>query len=455
MRLPMLFRTSVFQMTLLYVALFGISVIALFGFIYWSTIGYLERQTNDVIGAELDGLAEQFQRNSLPGLIDVINQRVNQDREHRSVYLLVENPSLRPVAGNLPYWPPQFNQPSTFVSFRLTMPNGDVVPYRAYVQGVGTYRLLVGREVRELARINDVFRDASIWGLGLTMGLALIGGVLMGLSAQRRTAQLARTTRQIIAGDLSQRVPLGGSHDEHEELATNVNAMLDQIESLLSGIRHVGDSIAHDLRSPLTRLRTRLETLLTEPAPKKEEIAECIDQADALLETFNALLRIARVESGAYRSAFATVDLGEIVRDVCELYQAAAEDRCIDLSCDAAEEARVFGDRELLAQALTNLLDNAIKYTPEGGRVALRLTRSGDRVKVSVADSGAGVPVADRERVLARFARLDQSRSQPGNGLGLALVRAVAEQHDGTLVLADNAPGLIVEMDLPVQSAPR
>lgn len=451
----MLFRTSVFQLTLMYMALFAVSVVTLFGFIYWSTIGYLERQTNDVIEAELGGLAEQFRRSGLPGLIDVINERVSRDPEGRSVYLLVEDnpPDLRPVVGNLAYWPPEFNQPSTLVSFRLTTASGEQVPYRAYVQAVGPFRLLVGREVRELARINDVFRDAAFWGLGLTMGLALIGGVLVGRGAQRRTAQLARTTRQIIAGDLSQRLPLTGSHDEHEELAKNVNAMLDQIETLLAGIRHVGDSIAHDLRSPVTRLRTRLEILLEDPSPSKERIAECLEQADALLETFNALLRIARVESGVYRSAFARIDLAEIVTDVCELYQAAAEERKIDLICRTHTRATVFGDRELLAQALTNVLDNAIKYTPEGGRVHVDLAAIGGRVTVSVADSGPGVPLADRERVLARFSRLDQARSKPGNGLGLALVRAVAEQHDGKLVLRDNAPGLIVVLDLPAAPA--
>jgi signal transduction histidine kinase len=454
MRLPMLFRTSVFQLTLMYMAMFAVSVIALFGFIYWSTIGYLERQTNEVIEAEIGGLAEQFSRRNLPGLIDVINERAARDPERRSAYLLVENNAdLTPVAGNLPYWPKEFNQPSTLVSFRLTTASGDEIPYRAYVQAVGPYRLLVGREVRELARINDVFRDAAFWGLGLTLGLALIGGMLMGRGAQRRTAQMARTTRQIIAGDLSQRVPLTGSHDEHEELAKNVNGMLDQIESLLAGIRHVGDSIAHDLRGPVTRLRTRLEILLEDPSPSRERVAECLEQADALLETFNALLRIARVESGVYRSAFARIDLAEIVTDVCELYQAAAEERKIRLACRTHTQASVFGDRELLAQALTNLLDNAIKYTPEGGRVNVDLVAIGGRVTVSVADSGPGIPLADRERVLARFSRLDQARSKPGNGLGLALVRAVAQQHDGKLTLRDNAPGLIVVLDLPAAAA--
>jgi signal transduction histidine kinase len=285
------------------------------------------------------------------------------------------------------------------------------------------------------------------------MGLSLVGGLLMALGAQRRIAQLNRTTRQIIAGDLSQRVPLSGTRDEHEDLARNVNVMLDQIEGLLTGIRHVGDSIAHDLRGPLTRLRTRLEGLAGEAHPSKQQIEACLSQADALLDTFNALLRIARVESGAYRSAFERLDLARIVRDVAELYQAAAEDKHIQLRCWSTDHAYVFGDRELLAQALTNLLDNAIKYTPTGGRIELRLAEIGDRVCISVADSGPGVPAEERKRVLARFARLDEARSKPGNGLGLALVRAVAEQHDGTLMLEDNAPGLIVFFELPARPA--
>jgi signal transduction histidine kinase len=451
MRLPTVFRTSVFQLTLMYMALFGLSVVALFAFMYWTTIGYLERQTDAVIQADIEGLREQYAQRQLPGLVEVVRERVRRDTEGRSAYLVVDA-NLRPVAGNVSYWPREFNRGGEWVNFLRNRPDRANVPVRARVLAVGpSYRLMVGREVLELQQINQEFRRASIWGLSLTMGLALVGGLLMALSAQRRIAQLNRTTRQIIAGDLSQRVPLSGGQDEHEDLARNVNAMLDQIERLLNGLRHVGDSIAHDLRGPLTRLRTRLESLTDEPQPGKAQLFECLAQADALLNTFNALLRIARVESGAYRSAFASVDLSQIVGDVAELYQAAAEDKHIRLSCQIAEHAHVFGDRELLAQALTNILDNAIKYTPAGGRISLRLSKGGDTVSVSVADSGPGVPAADRERVLARFARLDEARSKPGNGLGLALVRAVAEQHDGKLTLDDNAPGLIVFLELPAR----
>ena len=451
MQFPRLLRTSVFQLTLIYMLLFGISVLTLSAFIYYATIGTLQRQTDAVIEAEITGLGEQYTRRGLVGLIDVIQDRIRRDTEGRSAYLLVDA-SLRPLAGNISYWPQEFNQRGQWVNFSKTNASDEDIPVRAFVLAVPPgFRLMVGREIRDLQQINQVFRRAAIWGISLTMGLSLIGGLLMGLSAQRRVAQLNRTTRQIIAGDLSRRVPVRGSHDEHEELAINVNAMLDQIEHLLGGIQHVADSIAHDLRGPLTRLRSRLEMLASDPEPSKQSLTECLDQADAVLDTFNALLRIARVESGAYRSAFAEVDLSLVVRDVSELYEAAVEDRDIKLTCECVDDARIFGDRELLAQALTNLLDNAVKYTPAGGHIAVRLTRVDSRICVSVADTGPGIPVEDYQKVLGRFVRLDQARSQPGNGLGLALVQAVAEQHDGKLTLADNAPGLIVFLDLPAR----
>jgi len=440
----------VLQLTLVYMALFGVSVVALFGFIYWSTLGYLERQTNETIQVEIDGLFEQYERRNLQGLADIIAERVQRDDENRSVYLLADTIG-RPLAGNVPYWPPELNGlTDQWIDFVKHEENGTQTPVRAALVRIGPgLRLLVGRDIRELARIRQVFKRASIYGLTLTMGLALLGGVLMALSARRRLADLNRTTRQIIAGDLSQRAPIKGTRDEHDELASNINAMLDQIEGLLAGMRHVGDSVAHDLRGPLTRLRNRLETVATTAQPRREDIAECVEQVEHVLDTFNALLRIARVESGAHRSAFADLDLERIVRDVCELYQAAADDRQIALVCDVRAAVEVFGDRELLAQALTNLLDNAVKYTPPGGRVTVTLERTDDTARILVADSGPGVPAEDRELVLQRFARLDQARTQPGNGLGLALVKAVTMQHHGRLALGDNAPGLVVTIEIP------
>ncbi len=456
MRPTHLFRTGVFQVTLVYMVLFGVSVGALSAFIYWSTVGYLERQTSATIEAEVDGLYEQYERRGLSGLADIINERVQRDEERRSVYLLADAIG-RPLAGNVSYWPTSLDATGSYwVDFQKRDEQGTETPVRAALLRVGPgFRLLVGRDIRELSEIRRELRRASLYGVTLTLALALIGGVLLALSTQRRLAEINRTARQIMAGDLSRRVRIKGSQDEHDELAININAMLDQIENLLAGMRHVGDSVAHDLRGPLTRLRNRLETLAASEQPRPEDLAECVQQLDGVLETFNALLRIARVESGAYRSAFTAIDLARIVSDACELYQATADERRIALRSEIDRNVEVYGDRELLAQALTNLLDNAIKYTPPGGTVAVRLDRQGDTAKISVADTGPGVPEQDRGRVLQRFTRLDRARSQPGNGLGLALVNAVTAQHHGRLTLGDNSPGLVVTLEIPALTQPR
>jgi signal transduction histidine kinase len=470
MQLPAILRTSVFQLTILYVVLFGVSVATLGWFIYRSTVGYLEDQTDDVILAEITGLAEQFfqlqRERGLEGGVRGLAQIIQSRRERtgtageRFSYLLIDQ-NGRPLAGNLNRWPAPPDMIDGWIDFSVPDPNvADVqVPVRARILPINPFertgmRVLVGREVRELEQINERFLRALTLGFGLTMLLALGGGLALGFSAQRHVAELSRTTRRIIAGDLSQRVPVGGAHDEHAELAKSVNTMLDQIEHLMAGLRHVGDSIAHDLRGPLTRLRTRLEKLSDEDTPSRESVAECLAQADGVLATFNALLRIARVESGAYRKAFATIDLGPIVDDVADLYEATAEDKLVELRRKTIANAFVFGDRELLAQALTNLLDNAIKHTPAGGHIDLELRRHEGSIDLVVADSGPGVPAESRERVLQRFARLDESRSTPGSGLGLALVRAVADQHDARLALTDNGPGLRVTLCLPAASAP-
>lgn len=452
MKLPSLLRTGVFHLTLVYMALFGASVAAISAFFYWSTIGSLERQSDSVIEAELQGLAEQYQRRGVQGLVEIIQERARRDNDGRSVYLFV-TPDLRPLAGNMARWPQELNRRTGWVNFVTIDANNAEIPARARVQQVDQgYMLMVGRANDELALLEQNFRRALIWGIGLTTGLALLGGLLMSLQAQRRVAEINRATRQIIAGDLSRRVPSTGANDEYEELANNLNRMLEQIENLLSGLRHVGDSIAHDLRGPLTRLGNQLELLAAEKQPSREGLAMCAEQAEGLLATFNALLRIARVESGAYRSAFGHLNLSQVVKDICELYHAAAEEHSIRLTHDIESDIFVFGDRELLAQAITNLLDNALKYSPNGGRIHISLSVDNALALLAVADSGPGIPASEREHVFERFARLDQARSKPGNGLGLALVKAVAEQHGGNLQLADNVPGLIVRLSLPVRA---
>jgi signal transduction histidine kinase len=471
MQLPPILKTSVFQLTILYVVLFGVSAAALGGFIYLTTVGYLQSQTDEVIETEINVLAEEANAQPTPSaalrrlaqMIDERDEPSGGPSDERFAYMLVDRNAVLvdrkagKMIGNLDRWPAPPDVTDDWINFEVNADDGRTVPVRARILPIGpgpTYLLLVGREIRELTAINQRFIRALILGLGLTLLLALGGGIALAFSAQRQVAALSRTTRQIIAGDLSQRIPVEG-HDEHAELARSVNAMLDQIESLMAGLRHVGDSIAHDLRGPLTRLRTRLERLAAEEAPSKQSADECLAQADAVLATFSALLRIARVESGAYRRAFAVIDLGLVAEDVADLYQATAEDNLVEIRRRITDNATVFGDRELLAQALTNLLDNALKYTPVGGHVDFEVKRSGDSVVVVVADSGPGVPAEARERVLQRFARLDESRSKPGNGLGLALVRAVCDQHDGRLVLTDNGPGLRVTITLPAANPAR
>lgn len=444
-------RTSVFQLTLIYVGLFALSVVILLGFFYWSTIGFLDRQTNATIEAEILGLREQFERGGLPGLVDVVADRVGRDEEGRSIYLFADA-QLRPLAGNLNRWPSDVRIANGWTDFFREAAGGRAVRVRARILSVGpNLRLLVGRDIRELDEIFRLLRDTLSLGLGATLVLALGGGLLMSLSAQRRVAQFNRTITQVMSGDFSQRIQIFGGHDEYSELAQKINEMLAQIETLIGSIRHVGDNVAHDLRGPLTRLRNRLELLAAEEHPDSARLAVCVEQADGLLDVFNALLRIARIESGAYRSAFTTFDLTSVVRNVCTLFRAAAEERNISFRSDLAENVRLTGDRELIAQAVSNLLDNAIKYTPAGGNLGVTLARTAGRsAEIVVADSGPGIPEAEREKVADRFYRLDQARSQPGSGLGLALVKAVVDQHGGTLRIGDNEPGLRVTIELPL-----
>ncbi len=266
-----------------------------------------------------------------------------------------------------------------------------------------------------------------------------------------------RTSARIIHGDLSQRVPVSGSGDEFDQLAANLNAMLDQIERLMLGMRQVTDNIAHDLRTPLSRLRARLEvTLLERPDLHRygEALRDTITEADRLLGTFNALLSIAEAEAGARREGWSVVDLAEIARNVAELYEPLAEENGMELAVETDATLPVRGDRHLLSQALANLLDNALKYAPEG-RIVLRAHEHGETVRVEIADNGPGIPADRREAVFDRFVRLEGSRSSPGNGLGLSLVRAVAKLHAGACWLEDNAPGLKAVMTFPLAPTER
>jgi signal transduction histidine kinase len=322
----------------------------------------------------------------------------------------------------------------------------------------GGYRLLVGRDTYERARFQQIVINALTWSLAGAAALGVGGGLFLSRRMLRRVDQVSRTARQIVAGDLSLRLVKTGSDDEFDRLADSVNRMLDQIERLMDGMRLATDSLAHDLRSPLTRLRGRIEMALREPpdaGTDREALADVLAQAEAALCTFENLLKIAAAEAGTARNDFAVVDLAAIASDAGELYEPVAEDEDIALSVEVPNAAPMRGQPELLAQAVTNLLDNAVKYTPAGGRIAIRVSRQDGQVAVTVADSGPGIPEDQRARVLERFVRLEECRSTPGAGLGLSLVAAVARLHDGTVTLFDNAPGLGVTLTFPavVQAA--
>jgi signal transduction histidine kinase len=452
-----LLRTSTFRLAALYLVLFAASVLALLVFIYFSMAGFIEQQTEATIRAEMRGLREQYDQRGLTGLVEVVQARSAVPRAN-SLYLITD-PALARVVGNLDSWPAGRETRPSWITFSVQNPTqeGEIDNVLASVNVLpGGFHLLVGRNLRDA----DAFRRrVSItlgWAALLTLALGVAGGLFMTRNMLARVEAVNRTSERIIRGDLSQRVPLTGSGDEFDQLAANLNNMLDRIERLMLGMRQVTDNIAHDLRTPLARLRARLEvTLLERPDVNRygEALHETIAEADRLLGTFNALLSIAEAEAGARRDSMAVVDLAAIARSVAELYEPVADEKGLALTVESDPGIAVQGDRHLLSQAVANLLDNALKYTPTG-RVSLTVRRAGDRVRLEVADTGPGIPADRREAVFDRFVRLEGSRSTPGNGLGLSLVRAVAKLHGGEVWLEDNAPGLKAVVMLPATDNP-
>ena len=450
-----LLYTSTFRLALIYMVLFAGSVMILLGFIYWSTVAYMSEQIDETIRAEITGLAEQYRQRGLGGLEKTISERIERDPDGTSVYLLASR-SRQPLAGNLSPWPNTTPAGDGWLEFELKdrRAGGRIFEARAraFVLQDGLH-LLVGRDTRELNATQQLITRALLWGVAMTLALALLGGVIMSRGMLRRIEVINQASRNIMAGDLSQRIPRRGNGDELDQLADNLNRMIDEIERLMDGIRHVSDNIAHDLRTPLTRLRNRLEQLqvdLEEDSPHREQVEQGLGDADQLLATFAALLRIARIEAGGHSANFASVDLAELAQDAAELYEALAEEKQLRFSIETEAGTSLNGDRDLLFQALINLLDNAVKYTPAGGEVSLRLTRSDGTADITVSDTGIGIAEEERDKVGQRFYRLESSRSTPGSGLGLSLVKAVARLHHAELLLEDNAPGLRATLRLPI-----
>lgn len=439
-----LLKSATFRLALLYMLLFGGSVAVLLGFLYWATVGVLSEQVDETIQADIKGLAEQYKQRGARGIAAIIDERVRKDPGGRTVYLLTD-PMRRPLVGNLSGWPTETPDNDGWIAFELLdRDTADGRPRLARARRFvlqGGLNLLVGREVRELERTRHMIINAMIWGIAITLALALAGGIAMSRGTARRIEAINQTSRDIMSGDLDRRIPVGGTNDEFDQLAGNLNAMLDRIQGLMEGLRHVSDNIAHDLRTPLTRLRGRLEDLddrALSASERSRRIDAAVAEADALLSMFNALLRITQIEAGGRRDNFAAVDLAELLNDVAELYEPVAQQKGLSFSAHCETASSVTGDRDLLFQAVANLADNAIKYTPTGGSVTLHTSGK----SITVSDTGPGVPEEARDDVFRRFHRLEKSRSQPGSGLGLSLVKAVAQLHGGEVMLEDNRPGL-------------
>ena len=453
---PRVYRTTTFKMALVYLVFFGISSFALLGFVYWSTAGISTSQTDKIIDAEITGLAEQYRANGMPGVVEIVRERAKNQRQ--SLYLLV-NLARQTLAGNLTTWPDVETEEGGWLEFPYTRPvGGKSVTHQARARHLvlgGGFQLLVGRDVQERLRIERIMQTSLAWAVALTLGLGLIGGLFMSRNLLRRVEVINRTSRDIMAGDLHQRIPVSGSEDELDRLAKNLNDMLEQIERLVVGMRQVTDNIAHDLRSPLNRLRSRLEvTLMSDSSQEDYKLAltQTVEEVEGVLETFNALLNIAKAESGGPDEAFEPVNISRLAEDMAELYDPVAEDKSITLQTEIADGLSILGNAQLLSQALANLLDNGVKYTPAGGAINLLLRPDETGVELIVADSGPGIPADDRDRVLDRFVRLESHRNSLGSGLGLSLVKAVAQRHDARLSLDNNLPGLRVSLRFPLGS---
>jgi len=453
-KLPRIFRTTPFRLTLLFLALFASAASAFLAYIYIATAGEATRRTDQEIRREMRSLVDVYDRAG----VDAVNQSLIERAasEKPFLYLLLTKDGRR-ISGSIEESPVEgFNGQPTKATFQVTdvdLQSGREVKHPArglQEQLKGGEILFVGADAGEDEEYVGKVVRALQAGVVLFVLLGLGGGVLMSRNVSRAMVGLVEVVERVRNGEQGVRARVRGTRDEFDELAQGVNDMLDRLERSMAGHKHAGDAIAHDLRSPLTRLRARLEAAYIDVEAGKgdaeEALAQAIVDTDGVLKTFGAVLSIARLQAAGEAPNPMIFDPAELAADMAELYEPVCEDKDIDFSAEITRDLSVRGNREFLAQALANLLDNAVKYTPSGGAIMLRVRRrSSGEVEFSVTDTGPGVPDADRERVVERFVRLENSRSEPGAGLGLSLVAAVAEAHGGRLELAEG-PGKVGEM---------
>jgi signal transduction histidine kinase len=470
--LPRLLRTAPFRLSALYISLFSIAVALALLYIYWNTRVLLARELDRSVQTEVQVLLENYRKGGLNALKNALDERSNPSGN--SLYLLTDGEGRR-LAGNMSVVSTALWNAVGRIEFAYTR-LGSHGPesrkaYAAAVRLPGDNRLLVGRDIEDRSALEGVILSAFFWGLGFIAIVGLGGGLLVSRSILSRIDVVAGAARSIMGGNLSGRIPVTGGADEFDRLSGSLNSMLDRIEELMLGLKQVSDNIAHDLKTPLHRLRTRAETALRgEPSPEKlrETLSAIIEESDSLIQTFDALLSIARLEAGSRSETFGAFNLSEAVRDVCELYEPLAEEQGLAFQIADMPSLAINGEKQLVMQAVANLLDNAIKYaTPACGAaegagapasrdravISVSVEDRDDFAEIVVADRGPGVPPEDRERVFQRFMRLQPSRSVPGSGLGLSLVAAVARLHSGMVVLEDNQPGLRVRLLFAKQPA--
>ena len=450
-------RSTAFRLTF---AIFGFGAIGaalVLGFVAVQVIKLVDEETRGAIASEAESLLEQYDTGGLRRLGLVLTTR---SRAPGGALYLLTDAIGEPLVGNVSQLPPSLTLTSGFGETRYQGLDGAKsrrALARVYALPNG-FRLLVGHDLGDRARIGAVMVRTLSFSLVLFAGLAALGALFVARRVLRRIDAMNVSARALMAGDMTERLPVSGSGDELDRLAAGLNQMLARIGELMGGLREVSDNIAHDLRTPLTRLRNHAEEALRVDGDKeayRTALTRSIEESDGLIRVFDALLTIARAEAGADRSGVARVDLGEVVASVAELYEPLAEEKGFALTVDCEPGLALEGRRELIGQALANLIDNALKYgagAKDRNEIALAARREGGDVVIEVADRGPGVAADDRERVFDRFVRLESARSRPGSGLGLSLAAAVARLHGGNVRLEDNAPGLKVRLTLPASS---
>jgi len=445
-------RSSTFKQALIAIGTFGMVVSALFSYVYLSTSSYVRSRSDRGIMTEYSSLQGVYERSGRAGLVALIEQRTADRSFADNVYLLVD-PSLATLGGNLKAWPSTATAARGWTEFRAGEPKRNATNrplVRAMLETFSSGdRLLVGRDIGDLDSFTDQIKTAMISVAALLFVIAAVASILVTRRTVGRIEQINATSRAIMLSGLDKRIPLRGTHDEWDRVAENLNQMLDRIETLMGEVKQVSDNVAHDLRTPLTRMRGRLEKAYHGQRIGEQDqslIGDTIADLDSVLRIFSSITRIAQIETQARKGGFRTVDLVEVAGEVVELYDAAAEQDGTRLTLVGDREVLVTGDRDLIFDAIANLVDNAIKHGRAGGEVVVANEIQDGRPLISIADDGPGIPADQHEHVFKRFYRLEHSRYAPGNGLGLSLVAAVARLHGARIEMLDNAPGLKLKL---------